>query len=298
MKHIRYSRYKKYKTAFTLLEVIMALSLIVMIVGTVFAYYSFSIRRRDVGQKYLLRAQLGRVVLLQIAKEIRSTSSAASNFGTLLVGLPDSITFTTTVVPSNIIFRPYDITESYRPAQHDLQTISYKIGYDQENPDQALGLIRNALKVLLSPAVEETEDQELTDEAIRQRIEEQQKFDVDLELWGRPEQEDQPILEQEMLSKEIKYLGFEYYDGQNWQDSWQPAQEDLLPQAIRISVGFEQISENQRQEERELAPEDRPWHADRFSLLVKLMGVDDYRNMQARKAQTLRQEIGFDDVQF
>lgn len=295
MRHIRDTRCK---TAFTLIEVIMALSIIVMIVGTIFAYYSFSIRRRDVGQRYLLRAQLGRVILLQIAKEIRSTTATARNFGPLLVGQSDSITFITAVVPSNIIFRPYDITDSYRPVQHDLQTISYKIGYDQENPEEALGLVRNALKVLLSPAVEELEDEELTEEAIRERIEEQKKFDVDLKLWDRPAQEDEPILEQEMLSKDIKYLGFEYYNGQYWQDAWQPEQKDLLPQAIRISVGFEQISENQRQEERELAAEDRPWHSDRFSLLVKLMGVDDYRNMQARKAEILRQEFGFGDVEF
>jgi len=291
---------RKAAKGFTLIEVALAITIIVMIVGTVYAFYWFSLRMRDGGERYLRRAQVARAVLLTMADEIRSATVTAKSFGPVMTGTRESLSMFVTVVPPNrALYYKTSITDSSRPVVHDLQRVTYNIAYDPEDEEKAVGLTRSALKLLLANVVEQLKDEDLTEEAIRERIEEETKFDVDLGLSEKPpESPEQQILEQEMLSGEIRYLAFEYYDGRQWLDAWQPSEGDLLPQAVRITVGFEQISEEQIEEEQAMELEERPWHRDRFSLTVKLLGVDDYRTMLAQEAQRLKEETGFGESEF
>lgn len=256
----------------TLLETLLAVAIIVVIVGTVYAFYHHSIYVVRSGRAYLLEAQLSRVILQHIADQIRHAPGLQVRFGNVLAGERDSISFLTTTVPSKLVFFPTTIIESIRPVEHDLRRIEYRLAVMED--EQAgvegsgviiLGLRREELRALLAPVVEKTKDEELA--GIESESEEE---GLAAELGAEAEADVQvgPIILEEIISERIRYLEFQYYDGRDWRSRWTA---DVLPRAVRIIIGFKEVPENELSEELNLPWSERPWRDDQYSLIVPLI---------------------------
>jgi len=264
---------------FTLLETILAVSIIIVIVGTVYAFYDYSLRLVNAGREHLLESQLSSVVLQHVSNELRCVAGVGSHFGPVLRGSRNGVTFLTTAVPSRVVFLPQQITENARPVEHDLRMVEYNLALDEE--ENVLGLRRNELRLLLTPVIEKQSDEDLANVAETDTSEE----DVDAE---KPEP--QPLerddlkelgsYREQIISERIRYLEFEYFDGRSWFSSWNAA---ALPRAIRIIVGFAEIPEEELQDEILLPWSEREsWHEDQYSVVVPLVLSEE---LKARNAQ-------------
>ncbi len=273
--------------SFTLLETMLALTIIIMILGAVYAFYGYSVRLTAAGREKLQDTQLARVILFKIASELKAVTSAGSRFSAVMVGEPDKITFLTTTLPSKLVFFPTDIFDKGRPVEHDLRSVQYYLGRDENDPNIILGFERDELRCLLTPMIEEKSVEELTQEDIQNAQEEADKFKTHFDLGDNKAMSQQPILQQLILTDRIKYIRFDYHDGKQWLTRWHPIERDALPRAVKVTIGFSPVTEEEFQQESLLSMDDRPWHDDRYTLMVSLILADD---LKARYAEQKEEE--------
>lgn len=265
------------KNSFTLIEVLLAISIIVMIMGTVYAFYSHSVKMTQMARARMQDSQLARVLLFKIASELRAVTTSGSRFNTVMTGEADSIDFITTVVPSRLVFFPQDITDKGRVIEHDLRMVQYSLGRDEDDEDKILGLRRDELRCLLTPMVEEKSANELTPEEIEEAKKDQKKFKFSLGMDSNEAVSDQPLIVQAILSDRIKYLRFDYYDGKQWLRRWDPTEPDAIPRAVKVTIGFTEVTREEFQHEQLLAMDERPWKDDRYELIISLILSDDLK---------------------
>jgi type II secretory pathway pseudopilin PulG len=219
------------RTAFTLLEVILALSLLVLVLGFLFQFYYNSMNHRQRSVASTSEAHLARVLLRQITSELRSAVGFAPGFGPGIIGQRYEITLQTTAVPPKEMFRPRLVTEDPLPGQHDIKQVRYFIAWDEDHTNDegiplAFGLVRQELKTLRQAVVVGSKDIE---------------SDVFEEQGQEPESQDEAAEESvrlQLYAPEIKLLEFRYYDGAQWHREWQVRQGNALPQMVRVTVGF------------------------------------------------------------
>ena len=292
----------------------LSMMIIVLIVGGVYGFYSLTVRIREDGQRRTDQAQLASVILSRLSREIESTTTLADNYGVAIEGYADCITVQTLVVPPVDLMIPPSIRDKQRPGEFDVRRITYAL--ERPDPDQAsysaasssrksersnksssdgaelvpIGLKRTEIKALMAKALilsgDEQEDQ---------NGEGKDEF-VSFELNERPEDEFdpryQPVLE-DLISPETKYFSLQYFDGQEWRRSWTGIRSLVLPQAIRITIGFspgpmptDEGSELSRGEvivPEEVLLDEAKFHADRYSLVVRLPVVDDFEGTRIRR---------------
>jgi hypothetical protein len=265
------------KVSFTLMETILALSIMIMILGTVYAFYNYSLQLTVRGREKLEDVQLARVVLNMIALELRAVTSSGSRFTAVLDGGPDRVGFITTVIPSRLVFFPQDLMDKGKPIEHDLRKVEYYIARSEDKEKKILGLGRDELRCLLTPLIEKKELKEMTQEEIAKEKAEQDKFKMHFDLGSNKALSDQPVIRQSLLSDKIKFLRFDYYDGKQWVNTWQRSGSDAIPRAILVTIGFKEVSDEDFKQEQSLAMDQRPWHDDQYSLLVSLILSDDLK---------------------
>ncbi len=263
------------KRGFTLLETMLALLIIVMIIGTVYSFYHYSVKMVQAGQERLNKTRLARILLEKIGDEIRAITPAGKGFTTVLDGKPDSITFVTIVLPSRIVFFPVKITDSSRLIEHDLRRIEYSLVRDEQDETKILGLRRDELRCMLTPVIEKKKSEELTQEETDNQSKEQEKFKINFDTGINEVFTDQPIMLQKLISDKIQYLRFDYYDGRNWLPSWNSGNRGALPRAILITIGFTAMPAEQWQEQMLVPPDQRSFREDDYSLLVPLVLSDE-----------------------
>jgi len=212
---------------FTLLEVILALSMVVVLAGMVYAFYHDALGVRETVARQSNTALAQRRVLDMIDEDLRS----ALLFSTLQVGLDgraDGFAVARTAVPSRAVFvapsigsvgvergdGQDDTGAAFRP-QTDVQLVEYRlrIEEDEDGVEYIAGLERTCQRTVMAETAEQG-------------------------------QEIQAVL----LSAAIKFLRTQYWDGQAWAASWQ---ENSLPTAVRVDVGLEPLDED-------LTPEEYP----------------------------------------
>ena len=264
-------RKRMFKCSFTLLEMLLALLIIVVIVSTVYSFYHFSVKMIEAGRAKLAKSQLARILLDKIGNEIRAITPAGKEFTTVLEGAPDSITFVTIVLPSRLAFFPAKVTDSSRLIEHDFRRITYSIARDEENENAILGLRRDELRCMLTPLIERKSSEELKPKELEQQRVAQEKFRINFDMGINRAFSNQPIMLQQLISDKIKYLRFDYYDGNVWQSSWNSANKGALPRAILITIGFTEMKDEQWQEQLMLPPNQREFREDDYSLLVPLI---------------------------
>lgn len=269
----------------TLLEMLLAIGLITLISAAMFAFYNQSLRTRDRGQKAISSAYLAKIVAHQIAEEVRAANGFVTAMGPGVTGTDRMLTIQTVVIPDKEVFRRRSIRDKPPPAQSDLRQVSYYLAYDDEEQytyesgveaDKPLGLVRREIMTFYQVALFE-EDKE----------------SVDLDL----------------LSPELKYVRFRYFDGVVWIDRWDLGQApeggmgNSLPQAVEITVGYSELPPPEEKEDEDepefensdLAPaEPELYSSDTYTVLVRLPQADSFFSSRLMRAQQ-RSRLGAND---
>ncbi len=207
---------------FTLLEAILALTLTIVLMSGVFAFYMTVLQARDEGGRASRDAKLNRAILERIADELRHATDIVPGDGIGFSGDERQITIIRLAMPERYAFDEYDPQrDTLPPAQLDLRRITYQLLWDEELEDDegvklCHGLWRTEQRTFdPNPTfVVQTDEENPTEEP-----------EVD--------QARAPQSEGELVAPEIKYIDFRYYDGADWRDRWQftaePVEGELPP---------------------------------------------------------------------
>lgn len=194
------------------MEMLVAVSLILLTMGTLFLFYVISLGATDRAGKFTVQTQQARVVLQQLAREIRQVTTGARDNRSGMTGRMHSLTILTSGLTDPALMYTYGLEQKPPTPSCDMRQIDYYLAVDPDTPDEngnasVLGLVRR-------------EQKQLTEEV------------VDLD-------ESQVLEEVRMLAPEVQYIRFRYFDGGLWRDVW-TGQEGAngLPQAIKIEIGF------------------------------------------------------------
>jgi type II secretory pathway component PulJ len=203
------------RPAFTLIEVVLAISMILALVLTLFAFYrdAMDIRRSVTDEADLLAAE--RNFMDGLTNELR-TALAYPGLNIGMRGSNGQINFISSAVPGKAVWSAQDPMGPPPTPEQDLQLLTYRLRVDANtDPVTILGLERLCQKTL-SP---------LTSGAGQQV---------------------------RLVSSRIQFLNFRYFDGTAWQDSWSPGQAPAaadpnsgpaspLPMGVEIILGTEPI---------------------------------------------------------
>jgi hypothetical protein len=260
--------------AVTLIELLLALGLIMLVSGMMFAFYDASLRSRDFGHRRMTDSQLARVIAMKIAEEIRSANGFVSTVGPGISGERRLLTIQTVALPNKELFWQRSIKDVPPPAECDIRQVQYYLAYDDEEthsyPDGTeaaapLGLVRREIKTLYQGTLVESKAES-----------------VDLDL----------------LAPEMKYLRFRYFDGIDWLDKWDIGADlegqtgNSLPQAVEVTVGYTPLppeDENEfklDEEDQDLAismPE--PYSPETYTVVVRLPQSDTFFGSRLMRAQ-------------
>lgn len=207
---------------FTLLEMILAISLAVGLLGALYGFYDqvSSVRHRVLRQMAFYGAE--RQVMDRLTGELQSAVpypflGLALEGQVLLAestGGPwggSTTRFFTTMLPGPAAWAEFSVTETPPPPEHDVQWVGYslQVYQDEEGLWHNGGLVRSVQRLLTSPLAEEGEG---------------------------PEAE----IVVEPFAPEIKFFYVQYYDGQAWTDAWI---DGTLPMAVEVVLGAEELPE-------------------------------------------------------
>ncbi len=254
------------RRAMTLLEVVIAIVLIAILLTALlgFVWQSAAIREQAAARSD--RTQIARQVLDTLAAELRGclgSDEVGFPVEDRLVGDRRSITFLTTGLPAENQYIDYKADQELPPAQHDLRLVSYRLWLDTENKtpegDPLCGGLLRVEKKTLNQFLVEQDD----------------PFDVRTDLW----------------SAEIGYIEFRYFDGVEWDTTWDITQGNSLPQLVQITVGFTSIKQPEldNTDLKEFPLHDFPLgddkvHVDRYSTIVKIPAADRFYGSRVQKA--------------
>lgn len=256
--------YRRARRGFTLLEVVIAISLLVMLMSMLMVFYDNALVQRDEGTKRSRDAQLARVILERMSREVRQAVGNVPGYGVGVFGYKDRIEVNTLVMPDRKLSEVQSIRQRKIPPQFDLQQIRYYVAWDEENltedgDPRALGLVRRESKTYLRDALVVSEEAEESAEEV---------------------EEAQMAFKEELYAPEIRFLELKYFDGATWWDDWELTQGNSLPQLVRITIGFEPVIPESEDmdivEDDFLEDEDEidPLPGDRYSILVRPVQAD------------------------
>ena len=203
---------RRHREGMTLVEVLLAISMVVGLMGGVFAFYSDALGTRDRVMDSVEMVSAERVVMVRLTTELRCAKVYPFiRFG--LRGGPEDVEFITTALPGPPAWAGRGLTDDPIPPEHDLQLVGYRLrAIEDEAGDVVVaGLERTCQKVLAAPTAEEGEE-----------------------------------IEVDFLTPRIRFLQFRYYDGDNWIESWDGGD---LPAAVEVTVGAEPLEEGMEPED-------------------------------------------------
>lgn len=293
------------RPGFTLLEVILSIAIIMLLLGGIFGFYQFTLKVRARTQASATEAQLARVLLDQMARDLRSTSAVTAFIRQRtvqrgfvirgagdnttpeggLIGTEDSVAFLSShfIPPSRFVETTVLDEEGPRedrPPLYDVFQVSWSWLFDDET-QTSFGLYRTSRPALL------------------QRMSEEEAASVDLlgndetgpSLWERElaerkgvplESEDptgadpgDPMQTVDRIAPEVKWMYIRYYDGARWQTSYQDGASGPSPLAVEITIGFAPLLSAEEMEAGKLV-KDR---------LAELFGEDNESPLPARTYQ-------------
>lgn len=258
------------RPAVTLLEVVLAMTLLVLLSSMTYWFYGSSLASRNREGEADRRLQLMRTVLNRLTTEIRQASPLVENGRLGIIGEGERIVLTSVRLPSrgrNEWFAP---TAMEPLPQFDITEVEYRIArhpeiLDDDGYELALGLARLERKLPQACTLTSSgnrkgtsgrdngnsndngsadgegaqdagdlEDLNLTESFFGEgdiTEEDLSKEAVDLET---------KVDFEELYAPEIHYLRLCYFDGYKWWDSWDVRGGDNpLPQLVMVTVGFD-----------------------------------------------------------
>jgi type II secretion system protein J len=196
----------------TLLEVVLAISIVVMMMGGTYAFYTDVLGARDRVVQTAERINAVRSVMSRLTDELDSAKLYPFvNIG--LSGQTDRMEFMTVVLPGRAAWALRGLTEEPIPAEHDLQLVGYRLRTTEDDSGEVLveGLERTCQRRLTATEVEEGQEIELS-----------------------------------LMTPHVRFLSLQYWDGSAWTSTWSA---DSLPPAVRITLGFQPLPEGIEPEE-------------------------------------------------
>jgi type II secretory pathway pseudopilin PulG len=246
----------------TLFEVIISISLIAMLLGTLMTFFWQTVRVREQVTRMTDRTQIAEGILGHLAAELRgSVGLDKTGFPVQqFAGARRSITFLTTALPPKDEYAFFTESQQGPVPQDDLREISYSLWVDPEKTTESGdplvgGIVRTERRATI-PAINEEEI---------------------------AEDEDPLYLRHDLWAHELGYLEFRYFDGAQWTTQWNVTQGNALPHLVQVTVGFDSLTKDEledrdlqqypiEQEEFYLGP-DKP-NPDRYSLIVRIPAAD------------------------
>jgi len=199
---------RRAERGFSLLEVVLAVSLALALLGSMFGFYRHAVRVRAAVVDEMERLAAFRSVMRLLTDELRSAFVVRA-LGQGLQGTDVEMMFATVRLPSAVVWVEQSLTETNPlPPQRDLQIVDYRLRY-VENEDGDLvvaGLERLCQRILMAREAEEG---------------------VEIGV--------------EFLTPWVRFVRFRYWDGTAWQEAWQG---DDLPQAVEICLGEQPLPED------------------------------------------------------
>lgn len=294
----------------SLLEVVLALSILVVLSSITYWFYSSAMQTRERDIQYADKIRLARVLLDRMTHEIRQATIQTADGGVGIDGDKERIRISSLRVPGReIADTRFERTED-PAAEYDLVTVEYRIArhpdilHPEEGYEYPLGLARIEQRIPRpeKPGAPPADENLLkTDEQGRIMLD-----PVAMEsLFGGGSAEEDNQLEtevnwQELYSQEIRYLRLCYYDGMSWWDDWHVSGENPLPQLVLATIGFEAhppCGEEFGQDEDNVEfceclnrdpPDCRPLRPDQFSTTIRVTHADPlFRSRVSREGQDL-----------
>jgi len=246
--------------ALTLLEVIISITLIALLLGSLLTFFWQTLAARDQARRAADRTQLVQQVLARIAGELRACIGVDKIAFPIqqFTGGRRTITFVTTPLPPSDAYVVYNATETEPILEHDLREITYQLWVDSEQTtedgDPLVGGILRTERQAINPFIPEEQV---------------------------PEDEDLLYVRRDLWSHELGYLEFRYFDGVEWSTTWEVTGGNPLPQLVQITIGFDSITKEEwEDQDLHTYPIDRfplgpdvPY-PDRYATIVRLPAAD------------------------
>ena len=227
------------ESGFTLIEIMVATTIALMIVGSVYAAFRTSLKVYQRDEVRMIMLQRCRVALDKIAQDISNMFYAENDQELIMITQDyadsetsldlDMISFVTVVEPN---LRDYTPTEENTSSTR----ITSESGEEQENQLPS-DLVRVVYFVVQNPddqnsrSLVRLETSNLDTEELTNTLSEMQSS-------ATLSREMQEELRQSILVDYVTALNIRYYDGTDWVDEWDIEEEGRLPSAIEITLSI------------------------------------------------------------
>jgi len=229
------------RPAFTLIEVMLALGLSTVVLGLVAMAVHVQLRTTELGRKGVEEAQLARVLLHRIAQDLRGLiryePPTENSQTTSPTGSSPSTTSTSSATTSDPL-RP-TLVGTLTRLEVDVSHVAGAEQFQQMSAyvEGATDVARpsDARTVAYFMANESMGMVDLSSEASAGLM--RRDLDRSVTRWasqqGQLDQYEQGL---EPLAPEVTAIEFRYYDGTEWQESWDSQQQEGLPLAVEITL--------------------------------------------------------------
>jgi prepilin-type N-terminal cleavage/methylation domain-containing protein len=269
------------RPGFTLMEIMLAIGIIVMLAAGMFFFYDYALSMRRRSQAAAEQTQLGRVITERMKDELTSVSAVTAFARTRSVvrgfsikggvdgtspdggmtGSRETMAYLTTRhIPLARFQETTELDEDggreNRIPLYDVYEVIWHWSYDEEEG------VNRGLYRIWRPAVQlqvEEEDQDLPDagfdgefgeeESPYERLLAERRGEIDPDdpaAMVEADEDAEPttgrrIRKVELISSEVQWVYFRYYDGQTWRESFEPAPGRSAPVAVEVTIGFEPL---------------------------------------------------------
>lgn len=228
----------KMNSGFTLIEIMVAVAISMMIIGSVYAVFRSSLNAYQKNETRIIMLQKCRATLDRIAQDITNmfyadgdeelTFLCDDNADSETNMDIDMISFVTVVDPDLRNYVPQEETRTTTSSEEeeetendlpsDLARVVYFIGQNPESNTSSVSLMRVEMSNF--------DVQDLQD------MLEQMQSSTRLSR----SDEVQEMLRSSVLMDNVAGLNIRYFDGSDWADSWDMEEEQQLPQALEITL--------------------------------------------------------------
>jgi len=223
---------------FTLIEIMVAVAISMMIIGSVYAVFKSSLNAYQKDETRIIMLQKCRTTLDRIAQDVTNMFYASDDEELVFLcgdnADPetnmdmDMVSFVTVVNPNLRDYVPQeesktsntssDEEETENNLPSDLARVVYFIGQNPETDEPLMSLMR-------------VETTKLDTQNLQDMLEQMQSS-----TRSSQSEEVQELLKSSVLMDNVAGLNIRYFDGSDWADTWDMEEEQQLPQALEITL--------------------------------------------------------------
>ena len=227
---------RRQAAGFTLLEVVLAISMIVSLMGSAIWFTNHIASARETINKRTREIVSRRSLMHRMTSELQCAMSMPRlNLG--IAGEADYIAFVTTSIPGRSAWVDRNVLDQPVPPETDVRLVTYRqaIREDEDGNEYVVGIERTCQKLLDAPEAEEGDNIRVV-----------------------------------LLTDKLKYLRLAYYDGESWFKVWTADQG--LPLAVEVTLGDEPVYEDEltAMETEDEEPKDYPGQASKRLIYLPL----------------------------